>query len=167
MAEAITQLIDVMQRELQVHQQLAVLLEGKIDAMRHYDLSRLESLGRSEQRLMDGLRLQEIRRREIVRLATHRLLPDNSEQIPTARELASLAPEPGRSHLLALIAMLKEVVERVQRLHRVHAVASRKLMTHFEHVFAVLAQSGRDSGLYGKAGRKEMTQHCRLVDATA
>ena len=167
MADAVSQLIDVMQRELDGQQRLTVLLEGKIEAMRHYDLAQLDALNRSEQKLMENLRLHAMRRQEVVQLAAHRLLSGQSHTSVSARELAEAAGEPGRSRVMTLAGLLREVIGQVQRLHRIHAVASRKLMTHFEHVFQVIAQSGRDTSLYGRAGRRELVQHNRLVDATA
>ena len=44
MSEAVEKLIQILEDDLQWHQSLAVVLENKLDAMRHYDMSRLEAL---------------------------------------------------------------------------------------------------------------------------
>jgi flagellar biosynthesis/type III secretory pathway chaperone len=85
----------------------------------------------------------------------------------TAKELASAAPEPARSKLLALAAMLKETAQNVQRLNRINAIATHKVLGHFDQIFRIIAQSGRDIGLYGRAGKKSITEQNRLVDAIA
>jgi len=57
MANAVEQLIAALQDELQGHQKLSAILDGKLDAMRHFDVSRLESLRQKEQRLLDSVRI--------------------------------------------------------------------------------------------------------------
>ena len=154
MADAVEQLIEAMLDELQSHKKLSAVLDGKLDAMRHFDVSRLESLRQNEQRLLNVVRMNGQRRAE----ATHQA---------TARELAQAAPEPARSKIMALAAMLKEMAQNIQRLNRVNAVATRKVLGHFDQIFRIIAQSGRDIGLYGRAGKKSLTEQNRLVDAIA
>jgi flagellar biosynthesis/type III secretory pathway chaperone len=161
------QLIEAMQQELQYQQNLMVLLENKLDAMRHYDISRMQALSLNEQRLIDGMRLNEKRRTEVVLRATRQFFPTRQGKPPTCRELAQAAPEPERSKLLALTGMLREVVEKVQRLHRVYTIATQKVMGHFNQIFRIIAQSGRDIGLYGRCGKKSLLEQNRLVDALA
>lgn len=167
MTDPVQQLVEVLQAEMGAQQELAAVLDGKLDAMRHYDLPRLEALSRSEQRLMEGLRLHEVRRTDAVRRAAWKVLGPGPTGPVTARQLAQASPEPARTKLLAVAAMLGEVVQMVQRLHRINTVAAQKVLMHFEHVFRIIAQSGWDIGLYGKGGKKAFLQQRRLVDATA
>ena len=168
MANAVEQLIAALQDELQGHQKLSAILDGKLDAMRHFDVSRLESLRQKEQRLLDSVRMIGQRRLEAVNRATAELWPQRRRaRFMTAKELAQAAPEPQRSKLLALAAMLKEVAENIQRLNRINAIATKKVLGHFDHIFNIIAQSGRDIGLYGRAGKKSIMELNRLVDARA
>ena len=168
MADAVEQLIEAMQEELRSHKKLSALLDGKLDAMRHFDVSRLEALRQNEQRLLDRMRMIGRGRAEATHRAVRQLLPQRRIGAPaTARELASATPEPAHSKILALAAMLKEMAQDIQRLNRVNAVATRKVMGHFDQIFRVIAQSGRDIGLYGRAGKKSLTEQNQLVDAIA
>jgi len=167
MTDTVQQLIDAMQQELQFQQDLAALLDHKLDAMRHYDISRMEALGISEQRLVDRLRSHEQQRTEAIRRATRQYFPARFRQVATCREIAQVIAEPSRSKLLTLAAMLKDVAQNVQRLHRVQTLASRKIMAHFNQIFRIIAQSGRDVGLYGRGGKKALLEQNRLVDALA
>ena len=155
-----------MNEELQCQRDLAGVLENKLDAMRHYDVSRLEALSVSEQRLLDGMRTKGQNRQGAVRSATEQLLPDVGGS-GSARNLAEKLPQPQRNKLLALAAMLKDVAQNVQRLNRVNVLAGQKMLVHFDHVFRIIAQSGRDIGLYGRAGKKSFLEQNRLFDAQA
>ena len=110
-----------------------------------------------------NLRLQEA----VNRVAVELLPQQRRARFMTAKELAQAASEPQRSKLLALAAMLKEVAENIQRLNRINAVATKKVLGHFDHIFNIIAQSGRDIGLYGRAGKKSIMEQNRLVDAIA
>jgi len=168
MAIAVEQLILAMQEELQGHKKLSAVLDNKLDAMRHFDVSRLESLRQKEQCLLDSVRMIGQRRLEAVNRVAAELLPQQRRgRFMTAQELAQAAPEPQRSKMLALAAMLKEVAENIQRVNRVNAVATKKVLGHFDHIFNIIAQSGRDIGLYGRAGKKSILEQNRLLDARA
>ena len=167
MANHVQQLIETLQQELQYQQELAAVLDNKLDAMRHYDISRLEALTQNEHRLVDEIRQSERRRTDTVRWATRQFWPQRRQQPATCKELAQVSPEPEKSRLLTLAAMLAEVAEKVQRLNRIGNMASRKILAHFDHVFQIIAQSGRDIGLYGRGGKRSLLEQNRLVDALA
>ncbi|MBN1763975.1 MAG: flagellar protein FlgN [Sedimentisphaerales bacterium] len=167
MLKSVDNLIQTLQDDLQWHSDLAVVLENKLDAMRHFDLSRLEALTGNEQRLAQAIALNEKKRRDAVRAATMAVWPQRRGQTATASELAQALAEPQRSRLMSLTSMLREVMERVGRLNRINAIATHKIMGHFDHIFQIIAQSGRDIGLYGKSGKKSYLEQNRLVDAMA
>ena len=186
MSEAVEKLIQILEDDLQWHQSLAVVLENKLDAMRHYDMSRLEALAVNERQLTEAICANEKKRRQVVRQATVEFFPRNNKPA-TARELAKALQErqdsqraaskrqlpktnsaaKAASRLLALIDMLHEVTEKVRRLNNVVSIASHKIMGHFDNVFRIIAQSGRDIGLYGRSGKKSLLEQNCLVDALA
>jgi len=167
MAEIAEKLIDAMKMELNCQQSLAALLDNKLDAMRHYDLSRLEALTVNEQQLVQDTLAQENRCTDLARFATKELVPKKRGSLATASELAGVCREPQRSQLLSLAAMLKQMAEKVQRLNRINSIASGKILNHFDGVFRIFAQSGCDIGLYQRAGKKALLEQNRLVDAIA
>lgn len=167
MSKSVEILLTAMQEELQWQQDLAAVLDSKLDAMKHYDLSRLEALSVSEQRLLEGIRLNSIKRNSAVHQTMRELMPKTKGRLTSARELAQALSEPLRGKLMAITGMLREVVEKVQRLNRINAQVSRKMLGHFDHIFRVLAQSGSDIGLYSRVGKKAVVEQKRLVDAIA
>lgn len=167
MAEPIDQVVEVLQKDLQWHQALAIVLSNKLDAMRQYDMSKLESLSSEEQRLMDVISGNEQSRNAAIRKATAVYFPQRTGRLATAREFAKVVEGPMREKLNALAAMLIDVTENVKRLNRVNAIATEKIVGHVEQVFQLIAQSGRDIGLYGRRGKKTIFEQNRLVDAIA
>jgi flagellar biosynthesis/type III secretory pathway chaperone len=167
MANHVEQLIKTLQQELEYQRELAAVLDNKLDAMRHYDLSRLEALTQNEHRIVEEIRQNEYRRTDAVRRATRQYWPGRRQQPASCKELAQVSEEPERSKLITLAAMLAEIAETVQRLNRIGGIASRKILTHFDHIFQIIAQSGRDIGLYERGGKRSLLEQNRLVDALA
>jgi len=186
MSDVVNKLIQILEDDLRWHQDLAAVLENKLDAMRHYDLSRLEALSANEQRLTTAIASNEPKRRAVIREATNRFSPQRNTPL-TARELAGLLlesrpegadrvgrrdPEAAeREHaarrLTVLTDMLRDATEKIKRLNNVVAIASNKILGHFDHIFQIIARSGRDIGLYGRGGKKSLLDQNRLVDALA
>ncbi|MCH9023062.1 MAG: flagellar protein FlgN [Planctomycetes bacterium] len=161
------QLIIAMQQEVEAHEELAQLLENKLDAMKHYDLSRLEALSTGEQQVVSELG----RKGQLRQAAVHKLAREFYPQSPvkhvTARQLAKTAGEPLRSKLLALAGILREVAEKVKRLNEINAQTTGKVMVHFDAIFKLVAQFGCDIGLYGRAGKQLVFEQRRIIDAIA
>ncbi len=167
MAEAVQQLIETMQEELQCQQYLANLLDGKLEAMRGFDAVKLQQLNIAEQQMMDQVRQRVQRRTLAVRCATRRLLPQSELRSVSARQLAYLAPAGQKEAILALTDELLEVCEKVKRLNNVNAMATRKMMGHFDKVFNLIANSGCEVGLYSPSGKSRPMIQNQLVDARA
>lgn len=167
MADAVEQLIEAMNQELQCQRELAGLLENKLDAMRRYDVRRLDSIAANEHRLIDNLHANSQRRNTAVGCVAQQLFDRSTGSLPTARQIAEKTSAVNGDKILALTAMLKDVTKTVKRLSGINATASQKMLGHFDHIFRIIAQSGRDIGLYGRAGTKFHLEQNRLFDALA
>jgi flagellar biosynthesis/type III secretory pathway chaperone len=167
MADAMNELIQVLQQELRWQRELAEVLEQKLDAMRHYDTGRLEVLTTREQQLAQRIQVHDKKRATVVRQAAAGLFPQERKTWASARELALAAAEPLRTQLLSLAGLLKDAVRKVQRLNNINRLASEKILNHFSQIFQIIAQTGRDIGLYGREGRKTLLEQNRLLDARA
>lgn len=165
MSDDLEQLVTLMHEELHLHQNLADTLQSKLDAMRVHDTAGLEALALQEQSVLNAVQQVAARRNSLLRRITPLLSPQRPAAVVTAKDIAGQTKEPIRSKILALAAKLKEQTQHVQRLNHIVAVASRKMLQHFDAIFGVIAQSGRDIGLYSKAGRTTLLEQNRLVDA--
>ena len=155
-----------MKEELVVQQRLAATLQHKLESMRCYDVERLQTLTLSESEAVTAAQRAALRRRQAGRRLSESLFGKKDEPVG-ASEMAAACEEPQRSGILTLAGQLRGAAETTQRLNRINRIATRKLLGHMEHVFRVIAQAGRDIGLYGRAGRKPLMQHNRLIDAIA
>lgn len=160
------QLADIMHEELRLQKNLADTLENKLQAMRRHDTACLEDITAREQTVVNAVQEIAAQRNSVLRRITTALAMGRSAS-PTAKEIAKQSSEPTRSRIISLAAKLKEQARNVQRLNHVTAIASRKILTHFDAIFGIIASSGRDIGLYGRAGRTALLEQNRLVDAIA
>ncbi len=165
MVQSVEKLIDNLQEMLRVHRELVKVLDNKLDAMRCYDLSRLESLSNAEQRLVGGVAEVEKRRQEIIIECLKEVPVGKSGWQVRARDIARVVEEPQRSKLLVLVSQLRETDERLGRLNNVVDIAVKKFLGHFDYIFRVIAQAGKDIGLYSRAGKKAMLEQNRIIDA--
>ncbi len=172
MSAAINNLLQILREDYQYHVELVQVLENKLDAMRHYDMSRLEALGQQEQRLTQAVALNGQKRVATVTQAAYVLIPGAANKGVRASELAAamqLRPELSdqAEQLSTLVSLLKAVTEKIQRLNQINNLATRKILGHFDQIFRIIAQNGRDIGLYGRGGKKTYMEQNRLVDARA
>ncbi|OQA00876.1 MAG: FlgN protein [Planctomycetes bacterium ADurb.Bin412] len=167
MTRTVEIVLTALQEELQWQQDLAAVLDQKLEAMKQYDITRLEALTQTEQRLLEGIRLHAVKRNTAVHQALRELLPKQKSRRLSARELAQALSEPLRSRLLVLTGMLREAAEKVQRLNRINAQVTRKMLGHLDHIFRVITTTGSDIGLYSRVGKKTSGEQKRLVDAIA
>ncbi len=165
MVEPVKQLVLLMRDDLERHRSLATVWDNMLDAMKHYDISRLEALKIHEQQLVESIADNAKKRNEVVLEATRKYFPNRKGQTATARELAQKVREPMRNRLLTVMSLLKEVAGKVQQLNSVNELAAQKLLGHVDCIFRLIAQSGKDIGLYGRAGKKRLLEQNRLVDA--
>lgn len=167
MAELVEQLIFAMQDEVRVHEELAGVLDGKLDALKCRDLSRLESLNVREEQLVGVVRAKGQVRESAVQSVVQEYYPQRRGERVSARELAQSSKEPWRGKLLAMTSLLKEIATKVSRLNQVNALAMRKMMGHFDTIFNLIAQCGQDIGLYGREGKQPALEQRSMIDAIA
>ena len=165
MSDQSAQLVTALQNELQCQQQLAVLLENKLDAMRRYDVRRLEGLAEAEKQLLEKMQVVAVKRRHAAETLTKQLLGQLGRPA-TAKELAAASDEPVRSQLFSLSGLLAQECEKVQRLNRINDIASRKMLGHVDQVFRVIAKTEHDVGLYSRSGRRPTLEQNRIFDTT-
>ena len=168
MNEKVEQLIEAMNEDLRRHRQLAKVLDAKLDAMRKRDLERLEALTVDQHDLLASIADNGCKRNSLVGQLTDMFFPARRKPSrASAGEIAAAVGEPYQGKIMALKAMLLDVAQKVQRLNHINEIATLKILGHVDCIFNIIAQSGRDIGLYGRAGKQDVVEHNRLVDAIA
>ncbi len=163
----VEQVVRVLDELKHLHDELAVVVKGKIQAMRAADTDALRSAVAREGFLTQRIREQDGLRRQIMELVGELLglSPDEAGRM-TVSELAQRTVEPARSRLLAVAAAIREKAQEAARANEVAAMITAEMLKHFRHVFEVMAQvDAREVGLYSRTGRTEARAAMSVFEA--
>jgi len=120
-----------------LHGQLLVLIQLKMDAMRRADLAVVNELNQREQAMVRRLEEREGLRRPLMDSIGAELgLPSRAARELTVSQLAARLSEPARRSLVDAANELRAVVAQVARLNRVAGAFTRDVMNHLKWVFA-------------------------------
>ncbi len=147
-------LFDLLDRQRDAHRQLRTCLLDQQTALRRFDTSRLEQLGRRCDALGERIASLEAARRELTG-------PD-----VRLTDLAATLDEPARSRLVAAAMGLRHLAGEVASVNRINAAAIHNLLDHFHQVYQMIASAGRADG-YGASGRADPPTGAFLIDAVA
>jgi flagellar biosynthesis/type III secretory pathway chaperone len=164
MDKLVNELLSLLRDLLAGQQQLLQLGLSRRDAMRTFDISRMEMLTSQEKATMDVLASLD-RRRQQLTAQVRSALPRNVE--PTISEIARRCQEPQKSQLLGLAAQLKETVEQVDRNTRINATISEAVIKGLAKVLKVVTGLAQHAGLYMRNGRKAAMHGIHLLEVTA
>jgi FlgN protein len=142
MDKLIAELLTLLRELLATQQRLIALALTRRDAMRAFDIERLNSVALQEHKEMQIMTLLDGQRKNMV-AQFRALLGKNIE--PTVSEIAKRAKEPVRTQLLTLAGQLKEAVEQLERNTRINATVSESVVKGLAKVLKVvtgLAQHG-------------------------
>jgi hypothetical protein len=164
MDKLITELLKLLRELLAAQQGLVTLALARRDAMRTFDVERLNMLSAREHAEMQALGQLESRRKALV-AQFRTFLGRNVE--PTVSEIARRAQEPARSQLLAVAAQIKEAVEQLDRNTRINASVSEAVVKGLAKVLKVVTGLAQHAGLYMRNGRKAALHGIHLLEVTA
>ncbi|HNQ24459.1 MAG TPA: flagellar export chaperone FlgN [Phycisphaerae bacterium] len=130
-----------------LHQQLLETIERKLAAMRRADFEALRVATMQEQQLVHSIQEREGLRRQLADLLGQQLgLPARGGRTLTVAQLAECLAGPARQGLLETADALRAVMNQVVQVNRSAEAVTRRMLEHFEAIFASLA------GLHGPAG---------------
>jgi flagellar biosynthesis/type III secretory pathway chaperone len=158
------QLLSLRRELLAGQQQLLALSIARRDAMRTFDIARLEQLTLQEKTLTEALVAIDRRRQQLItQLRT--ALPRNVD--PTVTEISRRVADPLKTQLLASAAELKQVVEQLERNTRINATVSEAVVKGLARVLKVVTGLAQHAGLYMRNGRKAAMHGIHLLEVTA
>src|SRR5436309_3292801 len=117
MDKLVAELLTLLRELLAGHERLLGLALARRDAMRSFDIGRLEVLSEQERVQMQLLAVLDRRRMAL----SPQFRPHIRNAEPAVTEISRRSAEPARSQLLTLAAKIKEVVEKVERNSRINA----------------------------------------------
>jgi len=164
MDKLVAELLGLLRELLAGQDRLLKLALARREAMRAFDIGRLETL--ADQERAEGARMAELdRRRQGLVGQLKAALGKGVEAKVT--EIARRVNEPARSQLLGLAAQLKETVEQVERSTRINATISETVVKGLAKVLKVVTGLAQHAGLYMRNGRKAALHGIHLLEVTA
>jgi len=164
MDKLISELLTLLRELLACQQRLVTLALARRDAMRAFDIERLNAIGAQEHAEMQTVAALETRRKTLIQ-QFKAVLGRNVD--PTVSEIAKRASEPARTQLLGLAAQIKEAVEVVSRNTRINAAVSEGVVKGLAKVLKVVTGLAQHAGLYMRNGRKAALHGIHLLEITA
>ena len=158
------ELINLLREMLLTQQRLLQIATSRQEAMRAFDIDRLNGLleqERVEVQKADGFE----RRRNTLVHQFRGILGQGVE--PTVSEIAKRSGEPVKSQLLGLAGQLKAVVEQVDRTTRGNAKISETVVKGLAKVLKIVTGLAQHAGLYMRNGRKAAMKGIHLLEVTA
>jgi hypothetical protein len=159
-----TELLDLLREMLLAQQSILRVATLRQEAMRAFDIERLQSL--AEQERVEMQRAAELEKRRTALIARLRSQLGNRVE-PTVSEVAKRVSEPVRAQLLGMAAQLKAVVEQVDRANRINAKVSQTVVTGLSKVLKIMTGLAQHAGLYMRNGRKAALKGIHLLEITA
>lgn len=149
-----------------LHDELAGVIRGKIEAMKRADAEQMRLHGEREQSLVDAIREREgLRRQMMDQVAQDIGLPARSARTISLRQLAARTPRPHRDALERTGDKLRDCMARVAAANRVAGEIAKQVVGHLRWVFAsVRPLDSRPMG-YSQAGRLVSATETSLLDA--
>jgi len=135
----------------ELHDDLAALIQKKIDSMKRSDLKGMQELGAEESAVVERIHEREGLRRQLTDAVAEEMgLGPRSGRDLSVTELASHLKAEQAERLVDSAAGLRERVERVARINQVAGVISREVVRHLNWILGAVGR-GRD-GVVGYAG---------------
>ena len=164
MDKLVAELLNLLSEMLAGQERLLKLALARREAMRTYDVERMEAIAIQERTEMQTMVVVN-RKRQVLVAQFRTLLGRNVE--PTVSEIAKRVAEPTKSRLLGLAGQLKQTVEQVERNTRINATVSDTVVKGLAKVLKVVTGLAQHAGLYLRNGRKAALHGIHLLEITA
>ena len=164
MDRLLTELVALLRAILAAQQRMLKLALARREAMRAFDIERLEILVELER--AESLTLAELDKRRQGLVAQFRTLLGHGVE-PSVSVIAGRCSEPVRGQLLGLAAQIKDVVEQVDRNTRINATVSETVVKGLAKVLKIVTGMAQHAGLYMRNGRKAALRGIHLLEITA
>jgi len=164
MDKLVSELLTLLREILAGQQRLLNLALTRRDAMRAFDIDRLEAIALQERAAVQNLTALDQRRAALVGQFKN-LFGRHVEA--NVSEIARRSSEPAKTQLLALAAEIKHAVEQVERNTRINATVSETVVKGLAKVLKVVTGLAQHAGLYMRNGRKAALHGIHLLEVTA
>jgi len=164
MDKLVAELLTLLREILASQQRLLQIAVARQEAMRVYELERLNTLmdeERVETQRAEGLGL----RRKMLMHQFQNLLGRQVEA--KVSEIAKRCGEPAKTQLQVLAAEIRTVVEQLDKHTRINAKVSETVVKGLAKVLRVMTGMAQHAGLYMRNGRKAALRGIHMLEITA
>ena len=149
----------------QLHSELTVLVQAKIEAMKRADMKTLQEHSEREQQLVKRIQEREGLRRQLMDVIGEQLgFPPRSARLMTVSQLASRVPEDQGKAILESADGLRAAVSNVARVNRIAGIVATELMGHLRQVFAAVAPRDEKGAAYTGDGAMVARKEKRIFE---
>lgn len=150
-----------------LHGELAMHMRNKLEAIKHADAPRIQSITARETVLAQRAAEREGLRRQITARIVHLLGASgqgaDGEPITLTR-LAERLPEPRRSQLLVAAAGLREKLNEIGRMQATLSLVTQHMLEHLNEVLKVMC-AGVGGEVYSRSGRRQNAGTATVFEA--
>ena len=148
------ELVEMLTRLEELHTELAVVIERKIECMRQCDVAGMNECTANERELVGKIGEREGRRRVLTdRLARACGLSARKARRLSAAQLAERLPAGQRSDLLAVTGRLRSLTTGIARRNQVAGRLGGNMLRHMDGILSAMTAPRERSGAYSSAGR--------------
>jgi hypothetical protein len=144
-------------------QRLLAIATARRDAMKTFDVARLEALTEQERIETGAMAVLDARRKAIVVAFKPHLRGADA----TVTEISKRVGEPQKTQMLTLAGQIKAAVEALDRTNRINATVSDTVIKGLAKVLKVVTGLAQHAGLYMRNGRKAALHGIHLLEITA
>ena len=164
MDKLIGEMLLLLRELLASNQRLLQIALLRQDAMRAFDVQKLNEL--LEREKLEAQRLETLEKLRRILVEQMKLQLGRGVE-PNISELAKRATEPNKSILLSVASQLRTVVEQLDRNSRINAKVSETVIRGLSHILKIVTGVAQHAGLYMRNGRKAALHGIHVLEVTA
>lgn len=163
--QLVTTLVQLLGRMERLYNELTIMLERKLAAMRAADFERLTAIARAEAALIDESQRCEGARRQIMdRIGTSLGMNGRTARVMTVSQLCGHLDDAAAGELRGAASGLRSAMEGTKRANHVAGTAAAVLVGHLKRVWAA-ARPAAVGGEYTRSGRPASGLDPTILDA--
>lgn len=166
MKQDLEQLFLLMDRLVQLHDQMIATLDRQLAAARAADSAMMHQCQQQTEDLVRQVAQNEAQRRTLVKNIATQLGLDGATQGRgvTATRLAGALQGPSRARLAQQTARLREKLAETDRLNRLLAEVSRKILLHLKGAYEAVTRIAGTTGTYAANGQLRQARRPTLFE---
>lgn len=164
MDKLIQDLLTLFRELLIIQERLLRIALARQEAMRSFDVDRLNAL--LEEERAQAKVAEDLTNRRISLVNQFRVALGRGVE-PNVSEIAKRVAEPQKTLLLSLAAKVKAVTEKLERNTRINMTVSETVVKSISKVLKIVTGIAQHAGLYMRNGRKAAVSGIHLLEVTA